>query len=81
LQGIATIALIAMMVQPALARAPEGPSRQAHERWLVVRALAFNFALVPLMALLAEHALSATASGAFARYCRRRRRADGMRRC
>jgi BASS family bile acid:Na+ symporter len=64
---IAAIALIAMMVQLGLALEPvRDRAVKRHERWLVVRALAFNFALVPFLALVAKHALGATGPGAIA---------------
>jgi predicted Na+-dependent transporter len=64
---IAAIALIAMMVQIGLALEPvTDRAAKRRERWLVVRALAFNFALVPLLALLAKVASGATGPGATA---------------
>jgi BASS family bile acid:Na+ symporter len=57
---IAAIALIAMMLQLGLALEPEhDKAAKWHKRRLVLRALAFNFALVPLLALLAQRALGA----------------------
>jgi BASS family bile acid:Na+ symporter len=64
---IAAIALIAMMVQLGLALEPvvdRAAKRRA--RWLVARALVFTFAVVPLLALLAQRALGATGVGATA---------------
>ena len=64
---IAAIALVAMMVQLGLALEPvRDKAVKRHERWLVVRALAFNFALVPAMALLTKRALGASGPGAIA---------------
>jgi BASS family bile acid:Na+ symporter len=64
---IAAIALIAMMVQLGLALEPVADrAAKRRERWLVLRALAFNFALVPLVALLAKRAIGASGPGATA---------------
>jgi BASS family bile acid:Na+ symporter len=64
---IAAIALIAMMAQLGLALEPlHDRAAKRRERWLVVRALAFNFALVPIVALFAKHAIGATGPGAIA---------------
>jgi BASS family bile acid:Na+ symporter len=64
---IAAIALIAMMVQMGLALEPvTDRAAKRRERWLVVRALAFNFVLIPLLALLAKAASGATGPGATA---------------
>jgi BASS family bile acid:Na+ symporter len=58
---IAAIALIAMMLQLGLALEPvKDRAEKRRERWLVLRALAFNFALVPLLAVLAKYAMGAT---------------------
>jgi BASS family bile acid:Na+ symporter len=64
---IAAIALIAMMAQLGLALEPViDRATRRRNRWLVVRALAFNFALVPFMALLVQRAMGATGPGAIA---------------
>jgi BASS family bile acid:Na+ symporter len=64
---LAAIALIAMMAQLGLALTPtHDRAAKRRERWLVVRALAFNFALVPIVALLAKHAIGATGPGVIA---------------
>jgi BASS family bile acid:Na+ symporter len=56
-----------MMVQLGLALEPvKGRAAKWRERRLALRALAFNFALVPLMALLAQRALGATGPVAIA---------------
>jgi BASS family bile acid:Na+ symporter len=64
---IAAIALVAIMVQLGLALEPL-PDRAAkrRERWLVLRALVFNFAVVPALALLAKRGLGASGPGAIA---------------
>jgi BASS family bile acid:Na+ symporter len=64
---IAAIALIAMMVQLGLALEPEhDKAAKWHKRRLVLRALAFNFGVVPLLALLAQRALGASGPVAIA---------------
>jgi BASS family bile acid:Na+ symporter len=64
---IAAVALIAMMVQLGLALEPVTErAAKRRERWLVVRALAFSFVLVPLMALIAKWATGATGPVAIA---------------
>jgi BASS family bile acid:Na+ symporter len=64
---IAAIALIAMMVQLGLSLEPVvDRAAKRRERWLVVRALVFTFAVVPLLAFLAQRALGATGVGATA---------------
>jgi BASS family bile acid:Na+ symporter len=64
---IAAIALIAMMVQLGLALEPVADrAAKRRERWLILRALVFNFVLVPLVALLAKRAIGATGPGAIA---------------
>jgi BASS family bile acid:Na+ symporter len=64
---IAAIALIAMMVQLGLALEPvTDHAAKRRERWLVARALVFNFALVPLVAVLAKHAIGASGPVAIA---------------
>jgi BASS family bile acid:Na+ symporter len=64
---IAAIALIAMMVQLGLALEPSRDrTAKRHERWLLLRALLFNFAMVPLLAELARSALGAAGPVAIA---------------
>jgi predicted Na+-dependent transporter len=64
---IAAVALVAMMAQLGLALEPVvDRAAKRHERWLVLRALAFNFAAVPLLALVAKRSLGATGPGAIA---------------
>jgi predicted Na+-dependent transporter len=58
---IAAIALIAMMVQLGLALEPvTARAARRRERWLVLRAIAFSYVLVPALALLAKRAIGAT---------------------
>jgi BASS family bile acid:Na+ symporter len=58
---VAAIALIAMMMQLGLALEPvTDRAAKRRERRLIVRALVFNFALVPFMALVAQRATGAT---------------------
>jgi BASS family bile acid:Na+ symporter len=64
---IAAIALIAMMVQLGLALEPAADrATRRRERRLVLLALAFNFGLVPVLALLTERALGASGPGTIA---------------
>jgi predicted Na+-dependent transporter len=64
---IAAIALVAIMLQMGLALEPvTARAIKRRERWLALRALAFNFALVPFIALLAKHATGAVGPGAVA---------------
>jgi hypothetical protein len=58
---IAAVALVAMMAQLGLALEPiVDRATKRHERWFVLRALAFNFTVVPLLALLAAGASGET---------------------